>query len=576
MSVFKLWLKAAIVLSAFAGGVAHAKTFCSMTLNSSDEIETFRKNLAGKGFDFVELVPDSKDPLWFKKSCDSGIQCDVLLISGHFGGLFFGEGTSTTIGIAEMEQASCNNSCPGILKNPKEVFLMGCNTLATQTKDHRTVEQYLNVLIEDGIPLDFAEQVAASRYSQQGFSLEKRFAAIFNNSSKLYGFASTGPLGASAAPRLRSYLNKVSSYSAHLDQLTTAPNTMLQSAFADTNFRETVPSKVLDADSRGLFCALRSDSIDTKSAALQRVVQENKVVTFFDSIANNVQGLKDGLLQSMNNSATTLRQSLTQTLAKISANNKNLITIQHEVLQVSRAVGLMDSETKLFKVAQLLKQAYAQDLNYSKVSQICGILKQEPELQNLDAKSIESLSKISPYFMLTLGCYPTLAKETKWFLFEKIYYPNAPFERTLALQILKPHWTQDDLSWVSAALGSNDPDLKMRIYLSARKLLYPSRNAILGGTALSRCILQSENEGGQSLGTNWGCLTDNNAELTVDVCDHFASLNPDPENSDDMRWYCWSKTKQRMLEQRPECYALANSMGIRGNQMKQVWNCGHR
>src|SRR5438445_13294284 len=106
------WLTGfSLIAFLFTSSFAGAKTFCSMTLNSSDEIETFRKNLTGKGFDFVELVPQSKDPLWFKKACDSGIQCDVLLISGHFGGLFFGERTSTTIGIAEMEHASWRYTC---------------------------------------------------------------------------------------------------------------------------------------------------------------------------------------------------------------------------------------------------------------------------------------------------------------------------------------------------------------------------------------------------------------------------------------------------------------------------------
>ncbi len=568
------WLtRISLFASLFAGSLANAKTFCSMTLNSSDEIETFRKNLTGQGFDFVELVPQSKDPLWFKKACDSGIQCDVLLISGHFGGLFFGEGTSTTIGIAEMEQASCRNTCPGILKNPKEVYLMGCNTLATQAKDHRTITEYLNVLINDGIPLDFAEQVAASRYSQQGFSLEKRFSAIFNNSSKLYGFYSTGPLGASAAPRLRQYLKQVGSYTNHLEKLSETPNNLLLSQFKDTNFRETIPTKTLDAKSRGLFCALRSTDPSQQSQALRQIVEEKKIVSFFDSIANQVNELQSSLFNVLD---APTKESLKQTLGTISANNKDLVTIQYEVLKVSRSVGLLDNTTTLKKISALLEQAYGQDLSYSKVSQICGILKQEPDLQNLNVEKIRTLSAISPYFLLTLACYPKLENQTKYFLFEKLFYPEQPFERTMALQILKPHWVQDDIPWVSSALSANDNSLRLRIYLSARKLLYPYRNSILGAPGLSSCILKSENEGGTQEGTNWGCLTDNNSELTVDVCDHFASLNPDPENSDDMRWYCWSKTKDRLLNQRPECYALANSMGILGNQMKQIWNCSNR
>lgn len=574
MRTFKKYLLGLSVASILAAGsLADAKTFCSMTLNSSDEVETFRKNIAGQGFDFVELVPDSKDPLWFKKACDSGIQCDVLLISGHFGGLFFGESTSSTIGIAEMEEASCRNTCPGIMKNPKEVYLMGCNTLATQAKDHRTVDQYLNVLINDGIPLDFAEQVAASRYSQQGFSLEKRFSAIFNNSQKLYGFASTGPLGASAAPRLRQYIKQVGDYSTHLDKLNSAPNLLLQKQFKDTNFRETDPTKTLDANSRNLFCALRSEDPNTQSQALRQIVDEKKVTGFFDSLASQITDLKLSFANLLDSNS---KESLKQSLARITANNQNLVTIQHEVLQVSRSLGLMSDSEKISRVQSLLEKAYAQDLTYSKISQICGILKQEPDLQNLNVDKIRRLNALSPYFMLTLSCYQQLSSDTKMFLFEKIMTPQKPFERTLALQIMRPHWSRDDMGWLSTALGTQDRDLRMRLYLSARETLYPYRASLLNKPGLAACILKSENEGAQQLGTNWGCLTENQNELTVDVCDHFARLNNDPENSDDMRWFCWSNARQRLLDNRAECYSLASTMGIRGNQMKMVWNCGHR
>lgn len=553
---------------------AEAKTFCSITINSSDETETFRKKLTAEGFEFVELVPDSKDPSWFKQACDSGLKCDVLLISGHFGGLFYGQGTSTTFGISEMEEASCRNSCPGILKNPKEVYLMGCNTLATQAKDHRTVSQYLNVLIEDGIPLDFAEQVAASRYSQQGFSLEKRFSAIFNDAVKIYGFSSTGPLGRFAAARLKPYLNEVGSYTKHLENLSSAPNSLLQKQFKGLSFRETRPQEILDRKSRDLFCGLRSQDSNVKAQALQQVVEENKVIAFFDSLASEVKGVSAGISRLF--PAQSLQNSLKQTLNKIAANNKDLITIQYEVISVSYGMGLISETEKLNRVEFLLGQAYTQELSYPKVSQICGILKQEPLLPNLPAARLQELSRKSPYFLLTLGCLQNMNRETKDFLFEKILSPRSESERTLALSFMKTQWTKEELSWILSAAGTQNTSLKTRIYLSARKLLKPYANGLLRSSGLAACILDSENKGGTSLGTNWGCLTDHQDEITIDVCDHFADLNPELENADDMRWYCWSKTKTRLLTERPECYQLASMMKIRGNQMKTVWNCGHR
>ena len=122
------------------------KTICSMALNSSNEFEAFRKSLTPQNFDFVELVPEKSDGTWFEKACRSGTQCDVLIISGHFGGLFFGEAKSNLLELSTLESAACSKSCDGILRRPKEVFLMGCNTLANHSKDHRTLAQYLDLL----------------------------------------------------------------------------------------------------------------------------------------------------------------------------------------------------------------------------------------------------------------------------------------------------------------------------------------------------------------------------------------------------------------------------------------------
>lgn len=556
--------------------LSEAKTFCSITVNSSDETQVFRKSLERDGFNFVELVPsNSKDPSWFKKACDSGVKCDVLLISGHFGGLFYGQGTSMTVGVSEMEQASCQKTCDGILKHPKEVFLMGCNTLATQTKDHRTINQYLDILIEDGIPLSFAEQVAASRYSQQGFSLEKRFSAIFNQATKIYGFSSTGPLGPYAAARLKPYLAQIPSYSQHLQNLTSKPNQALINSFKGLSFRETAPQLTVDAKERDLFCALRSEDPRTQGNALIQIVETGKTVSFFDSLASYVKDLPVTINQWI--PTESAKKILQQSLDVIAKKNKELVTIQYDVTRVSHSVGLISEAEKIRRLEDLLDQAYSQNLTYAKVSQICGILKQEPLVSNLNVHRIVELSEKSPFFMLTLMCQKNLTRSTKDFLIQKIASPRAESERTLALMIMKNHWDPSDLGSIMALLRTQNQTLKARIYLSARQFLAPYKDSILGPfNGLSACIRESEKKGGQSLGTNWGCLTDNTSELSVDVCDHFANLNGDPENADDMRWYCWSQTKSRLLSERAECYALASVMGILGNQMKHVWNCGHR
>ena len=107
---------------------------CTITVNSPDEKEIFRRNLPQEDFQFVELVERSRR--WLESACQKGIRCDVLVISGHYDG-----GTQVCsdrldarwyLPIGEMERVSCSDSCPGLFSQPKEVYLFGCNTLNAQ------------------------------------------------------------------------------------------------------------------------------------------------------------------------------------------------------------------------------------------------------------------------------------------------------------------------------------------------------------------------------------------------------------------------------------------------------------
>src|SRR5579864_2576899 len=80
--------KFAVVLAllSMAGALdarADPKTVCTITINSPDEKEIFRRNLPAADYRFVELVQHG-NPQWFQAACHQGIRCDVLLVSGHF------------------------------------------------------------------------------------------------------------------------------------------------------------------------------------------------------------------------------------------------------------------------------------------------------------------------------------------------------------------------------------------------------------------------------------------------------------------------------------------------------------
>ena len=206
-------------------------TVCTITINSSEEKEVFKSYLEEE-FNFVELTDfDSKGQSgnqgswlrsrsdWFVGACKAGVECDILVVSGHFGGSFFGS-SGYRLSLSELQRRSCQKMCDGILKKPREVFLFGCNTTAGKSPDHRSPEEYTRVLMEDGFSRRQAEQVSAFRYSPIGEKAKERVQQVFPH-SRIYGFHSLAPSGKNITPRLRDYFDSVSDYKGHLSKFPT-------------------------------------------------------------------------------------------------------------------------------------------------------------------------------------------------------------------------------------------------------------------------------------------------------------------------------------------------------------------
>ena len=70
-------------------------TVCTITINSSEEKEVFQSYLA-EDFNLREGVIETASgnirtanpQEWFISACQAGVECDVLVVSGHFGGIF--------------------------------------------------------------------------------------------------------------------------------------------------------------------------------------------------------------------------------------------------------------------------------------------------------------------------------------------------------------------------------------------------------------------------------------------------------------------------------------------------------
>lgn len=212
------------------------KTVCGITLNSDNELLAFQDKLSKENFQFVELYSGS--PYWLRDAGIAKIKCDILVISGHFGGQFFG--TRGSVSLEELENHSCDAANSGIFHAPKEVFLFGCNTLAGKSQDRRTPEEYRRVLIEDDFSEAQADLIVSLRYSPIGQTFHDRMSRVFAGVPKIYGFHSIAPSGKNVEPLLKNYLKSTKNYSSRLTGNETSKNTDLFKALKDTAIAQTM------------------------------------------------------------------------------------------------------------------------------------------------------------------------------------------------------------------------------------------------------------------------------------------------------------------------------------------------
>jgi hypothetical protein len=209
-SLFAVSLAAVCAAGAF-DVQAVKRTVCTITVNSTDEREAFRRHLPEKDFQFVELVePGRRD--WLASACKQQVKCDMLVISGHFNGKdFFSDQLQVDehLPVAEMERASCSDSCPGLFSRLKEVYLFGCDTLNGE-RMQSTSSEVVRTLVNGGQARGEAERVAQILVDGHAESNRDVMRRVFVNTPAIYGFSSVAPVGATAGPILNRYLQSAS------------------------------------------------------------------------------------------------------------------------------------------------------------------------------------------------------------------------------------------------------------------------------------------------------------------------------------------------------------------------------
>ena len=163
------------------GARAEKKTVCTITVNSADEKEAFRRHLPRERYQFVELVEKGRTD-WLSSACRKQVSCDVLVVSGHFnaGETFYSDRLEVDeyFAIDELERVSCSDSCPGLFSKLKEVYLFGCESLNADATYY------------------------ASAYGESG---RDRMRRIFADVPVIYGFSSSAPVGPTAGMLLERY-----------------------------------------------------------------------------------------------------------------------------------------------------------------------------------------------------------------------------------------------------------------------------------------------------------------------------------------------------------------------------------
>ena len=186
---------------------AEKKTVCSITVNSSDEKEAFRRSLPPDKFQFVELVERGR-PDWLASACRQGVRCDVLVVSGHYDGYneFYSDqlGAHEFLPADELERASCSRSCSGLFSQLKEVYLFGCNTLNPEALK-RTSAEIERSLVRSGYSRADAERLSRALSARHGESSRDRMRLIFKDVPVIYGFSAKAPVGPVAASMLSGY-----------------------------------------------------------------------------------------------------------------------------------------------------------------------------------------------------------------------------------------------------------------------------------------------------------------------------------------------------------------------------------
>ncbi len=262
------------------GGNVRAAQFhvCAFSFHSPYELAAIKSQLPPQDFDFIELTPAhgsvaADTPGWLTNRCRPDLRSDIVVYSGEFAGGFFGD-YGISLDVQDIEEASCQSRCQGLFHDPREVFLLACNTLATKSADNRTRSEYLQVLLAHGFSRAAADRVVEFRYGPLGPSFRESLRRSFMGVPRIYGFSSVAPRGEATASLLQRYFQRKGDYARYLTRAgrDSQPNKELLGSFAGTSLVQMTGLTPLEsaAADRAQVCRIYDDT--------QAVVERLRIV----------------------------------------------------------------------------------------------------------------------------------------------------------------------------------------------------------------------------------------------------------------------------------------------------------
>jgi hypothetical protein len=348
-------LAAALALAlAAAPALAEKKTVCTITVNSPDEKEAMRARLPRGEYEFVELVEKGR-PDWLRSACERKVQCDALVISGHFnaGEDFYSDKIETRehLRMDELERASCSESCPGVFAKLKEVYLFGCESLNPDSSKY------------------------ASAYGESG---RDRMRRLFAGVPAIYGFSGAAPVGATAAALLNRYFDK-----APRNEIASGrPSSRLLAAFSRNNM-VSIPG-LRAGDARMGYRRQVCEFYDERLGAAQKLQAIHAMMKrdmgeargFFERIENLLEELPEAQRHS---SAFTL--ALAQVSADDATRDRYLAVARAErpemrarMVKVATTLGWLTPDQERAEHVRMVSDLIARNaIGYAEVDLVCSL-----------------------------------------------------------------------------------------------------------------------------------------------------------------------------------------------------------